>query len=54
MCPILTWNYSTKITGETDVERDALVDGAFDAAQYFISEYDFSVANDQGSPGAQP
>jgi hypothetical protein len=39
---------------ETDAERDALIDGSFDAAQHFVSEYDFSVANDQDSPGAQP
>jgi hypothetical protein len=36
---------------ETNAKQDALIDGAFDAAQHFVSEYDFSVINDQGSTG---
>jgi hypothetical protein len=39
---------------ETDAEWDVLVDGTFDAAQHFISAYDFSVISDQGRPGDQP
>jgi hypothetical protein len=38
-------------------EWDALINNAYDFAQYFMSQYDFSMANDQddeGSPGAQP
>jgi hypothetical protein len=35
-----------------DDERDALIEGVFDAAKHFIFEYDFSVANNQDSPGA--
>jgi hypothetical protein len=36
-------------------ERDALVDNVYDIAQYFVSQYDFSVLNesdDSGSHGA--
>jgi hypothetical protein len=37
----------------TEEERDTLVDSVYDAAQYFVSQYDFSVlneSNDGGSP----
>jgi hypothetical protein len=34
---------------ETNTEQDALIDGMLDAAQHFMPEYDFSVANDQDS-----
>jgi hypothetical protein len=40
-----------------DDERDALIDSVYDTTQHFVSQYDFSIANDQddeGSPGAQP
>jgi hypothetical protein len=38
-----------------DEERDALIESIYDTAQHFMSQYDFSVVNDQddnGSPGA--
>jgi hypothetical protein len=38
-----------------DEERDALVDGVYDTAQYFVSQYDFFVLyepDDNTSPGA--
>jgi hypothetical protein len=38
-----------------EVERDALIDSVYDTAQYFISQYDFSVLNESDvndSPGA--
>jgi hypothetical protein len=38
---------------KTDANRDALIEGAFYAAQHFVSEYDFSMANDQDSLGAK-
>jgi hypothetical protein len=38
---------------EDDEERDTLIDNVFETAQYFVSQYDFSVVNDQDSPGAQ-
>jgi hypothetical protein len=37
-----------------DEERDALIDSVCDTAHHFVSQYDFSVVNDQddnGSPG---
>jgi hypothetical protein len=37
----------------TEVERDALVDSVYDTAQYFVSQYDFSLLNesdDNASP----
>jgi hypothetical protein len=37
---------------EDDEERDTLIDNVFETAQYFVSQYDFSVVNDQDSPGA--
>jgi hypothetical protein len=39
---------------EYDAERDALVDGAYDAAQHFVSAYDFSMISNQGSLDDQP
>jgi hypothetical protein len=39
----------------TEEERDTLVDTVYDAAQYFVCQYDFSVLNelnDGGSPVA--
>jgi hypothetical protein len=36
-----------------DDERDALIEGTFDAAQHFVSEYDFYLANDHDSLGAE-
>jgi hypothetical protein len=38
---------------EDDEERDTLIDNVFETAQYFVSQYDFSVVNDQDSPDAQ-
>jgi hypothetical protein len=41
---------------EDDDEQDSLIDSMYDTAQYFVSQYDFSVFNDQGdegSPGTQ-
>jgi hypothetical protein len=38
---------------EDDEERDMLIDNVFETAQYFVSQYDFSVVNDQDSPDAQ-
>jgi hypothetical protein len=41
---------------EDDDEWDTLIDSVYDTIQYFVSQYDFSVVNDQGdggSPGAQ-
>jgi hypothetical protein len=38
-----------------DEERDALVDSVYDAAQYFVSQYDFYILNDSDdgdNPGA--
>jgi hypothetical protein len=37
-----------------DDERIALIVGVFDAAQHFVSEYEFFVANDQDNSGTQP
>jgi hypothetical protein len=40
---------------EDDNERDAIIDSVYETAQNFVSQYDFSVVNDQddeGSPGA--
>jgi hypothetical protein len=42
---------------DEEQEWDALINIMYDTAQYFVSQYDFSVVNDQddeGSPGAQP
>jgi hypothetical protein len=39
---------------DDDEEWDALIDSVYDTAQHFMSQYDFSVVNDQddnGSPG---
>jgi hypothetical protein len=41
---------------EEDEERDMLIYNIFEIAQYFVSQYNFSVVNDQdgqGSPGTQ-
>jgi hypothetical protein len=41
---------------EEDEERDALIDSLYETAQYFVTQYDFSVindSNDEGSLGAQ-
>jgi hypothetical protein len=46
MCLTLTQNGFIKKTGAKMTEWDALIEGVFDAAQHFVSEYDFSVAND--------
>jgi hypothetical protein len=38
-----------------EVEREALVDSAYDTAHYFVSQYDFSAlteSDDNASPGA--
>jgi hypothetical protein len=35
-----------------DEERDALIDSVYDTAQYFVSQYDFSVVNDQDDNGS--
>jgi hypothetical protein len=40
---------------DNDEEWHALVDSVYNTAQYFVSQYDFSVTNesdDNGSPGA--
>jgi hypothetical protein len=40
---------------DDDEEWDALIDSMYDTAQHFVSQYNFSVVNDQddkGSPGA--
>jgi hypothetical protein len=40
---------------DNDEEQDALVHSVYDTAQYFVSQYDFSVTNeldDNGSPDA--
>jgi hypothetical protein len=37
-----------------DYKRDALIEGVFEAAQHFVSKYDFSMANDLDNSGAQP
>jgi hypothetical protein len=42
---------------DEEQERDALINTVYDPTQFFMSHYDFSVANDQedkGSPGIQP
>jgi hypothetical protein len=42
---------------EDDDEQDTLIDSMYETAQHFVSQYDFSIVNDQddeGSPGAQP
>jgi hypothetical protein len=35
------------LNDEEEVERDPLINIVYDAAQYFMSQHDFSVANDQ-------
>ncbi len=35
-----------------DEERDALVDSVYDIAQYFVSQYDFSVTNESDDNGS--
>jgi hypothetical protein len=35
-----------------DEERDALIDSVYDTAQHFVSQYDFSVVNDQDDNGS--
>jgi hypothetical protein len=35
-----------------DEERDALIDSVYDTAQYFMSQYDFSVVHDQDDNGS--
>jgi hypothetical protein len=40
---------------EDDDEQDTLIDSMYETAQHFVSQYDFSIVNDQddeGSPGA--
>jgi CRISPR/Cas system-associated endonuclease/helicase Cas3 len=36
---------------EEDGERDTLIDSVYETAQYFVSQYDFSIVNDQGGEG---
>jgi 6-pyruvoyl-tetrahydropterin synthase len=41
---------------DDDEEWDALIDSVDNTVEHFVSQYDFSVVNDQddnGSPGAQ-
>jgi hypothetical protein len=41
---------------DDDDKWDTLIDSMYDIAQHFVSQYDFSIVNDQddkGSPGAQ-
>jgi hypothetical protein len=47
---ILRWDFTID-----EREREALVDSAYDAAHYFVSQYDFFVhpeSDDNASPGA--
>jgi hypothetical protein len=37
---------------EDDEERDTLIDSVYETAQYFVSQYDFSVVKDQGDEGS--
>jgi chromosome segregation ATPase len=37
---------------EDDDEWDTLIDSVYDTIQYFVSQYDFSVVNDQGDGGS--
>jgi hypothetical protein len=42
---------------DDEEERDTLIDNMYRTTQHFVSQYDFSIVNDQddkGSPGAQP
>jgi hypothetical protein len=42
---------------DEEQEQDALINSVYDPAQFFVSQYDFSMANEQegkGSPGIQP
>jgi hypothetical protein len=42
---------------DKEQEWDALINIVYDPAQFFVSQYDFSMANDQedeGSPSVQP
>jgi Skp family chaperone for outer membrane proteins len=36
---------------DEEKERDELIDSVYETAQYFVSQYDFSVVNDQGDEG---
>jgi hypothetical protein len=36
---------------DEEKERDGLIDSVYETAQYFVSQYDFSVVNDQGDEG---
>jgi hypothetical protein len=41
---------------DEEQERDTLINNVYDTTQYFMSQYDFSVVNDQddeGSPSTQ-
>jgi hypothetical protein len=41
---------------DQEQERDTLINNVYDTTQYFMSQYDFSVVNDQddeGSPSTQ-
>jgi hypothetical protein len=38
---------------EDDGEWDTLIDSVFETTQHFVSQYDFSMVDDQDSPGAQ-
>jgi hypothetical protein len=37
---------------EDDEERDTLIDSVYETAQYFVSQYDFSVVNDHSDEGS--
>jgi hypothetical protein len=37
---------------DNNEERDALIDNVYDTAQHFVSQYDFSVVNDQDDNGS--
>jgi hypothetical protein len=37
---------------EEDEEQDILIESIFDTAQFFVSQYDFSVVNDQDDQGS--